>query len=94
VLASFFPQQAAAKGMSEDLVGVVFSIFAGVMFVVSPVAGILMQQRGKVWVYLCGLGIVSISTMLFAAATFVPEGWPFAVWCLSMRIAQGVGAAL
>jgi len=94
VLASFFPQQAAAKGMSEDLVGVVFSIFAGIMFVVSPVAGILMQQRGKVWVYLCGLGIVSISTMLFAAATFVPEGWPFAVWCLSMRIAQGVGAAL
>ena len=94
VLASFFPEQAAAKGMSDDMVGVVFSIFAGVMFVVSPVAGILMQQRGKVWVYLCGLGIVSISTILFAAATFVPEGWPFAVWCLSIRIAQGVGAAL
>jgi len=93
VLASFFPQEAKAKGMSDDAVGFVFAVFAGVIFLCSPFAGTLMQRRGKVWVYLCGLALVSVSTILFAAATLVPEGWPFAFWCLTMRLAQGVGSA-
>jgi len=94
VLASFFPQEAKAKGMSEDAVGFVFAVFAALVFFCSPMAGTLMQRRGKVWVYLCGLGMVCVSTILFAAATTMPEGWPFAIWCLVMRIAQGVGSAL
>ena len=94
VLSSFYPPQAKAKGMSDDMVGFTFAIFAGIIFVFSPVAGKLMERRGKVWVYLCGLCIASVSTILFAFAALVPDGWPFAAWCLTMRIAQGVGSAL
>lgn len=94
VLAAFFPQEAKAKGMSEDGVGIIFASFAGVIFIVSPVAGKLMTRHGKVWVYIYGLLIVSVSTVLFGGASLVPEGWPFYAWCLIMRIAQGVGSAL
>ncbi len=94
VLASFFPKEARAKGMSDDVVGVVFAIFAFVVFACSPFSGRLMSSRGKVWVYICGICIVSCSTILFAFAAAVPAGPAFALFCFVMRIAQGVGSAM
>ena len=46
VLSSFYPPQAKAKGMSDDMVGFTFAIFAGIIFLFSPVAGKLMERRG------------------------------------------------
>jgi len=94
VLASFFPQEAKNKGMSDDGVGFVFAVFAGIIFVFSPFAGRLMSRHGKVWVYIWGISLVSVSTICFSAATLFPAGVPFAAWCLAMRITQGFGAAL
>eukprot|EP00965_Chrysotila_dentata_P010676 347293-Pleurochrysis_carterae.AAC.1 len=48
VLAAFFPQEAKAKGMSEDAVGIIFASFAAVIFVCSPLAGRFMSKYGKV----------------------------------------------
>jgi len=94
VLAAFFPQEAKAKGMSDDGVGIVFASFAAVIFVCSPLAGRLMTKHGKVIVYLWGLLTVSVATTCFAAASVVPAGWPFYTFCLVMRLMQGVGSAL
>jgi len=94
VLASFFPQEAKAKGMTDDGVGLVFAIFAAVIFVCSPFAGRLMTKHGKVWVYIWGICIVSGSSILFSVASAVPAGWPFAIWCFAMRLLQGIGSAL
>lgn len=94
VLAAFFPQEAKAKGMSDDAVGITFASFAAVIFVCSPFAGRLMSSRGKVWVYMAGLVIVSVSTVAFSIASLLPAGWPFASWCLLMRLLQGVGSAM
>ena len=94
VLASFFPQEAKAKGMSDDMVGFVFAVFAAVIFVCSPFAGRLMSKYGKVWVYIWGISIVSVSTILFSIASWVPAGAPFAIWCIAMRLAQGIGSAM
>jgi len=94
VLAAFFPQEAKAKGMSDDGVGIVFASFAAVIFICSPCAGRLMTKHGKVLVYLWGLLCVSLSTTLFAIASIVPAGWPFYAFCLTMRLLQGVGSAL
>ena len=89
VLASFFPQEAKSKGMSDDTVGVIFAIFAAVIFLCSPVAGRFMSRHGKVWVYIWGLCIVSASTISFSLASLMPAGLPFATWCLCMRLLQG-----
>lgn len=94
VLAAFFPQQAKAKGMSDDAVGIVFASFAAVIFLCSPMAGGWMTHYGKVWVYITGIVLVAVSTVLFAGATMMPDGMPFASWCLSMRLIQGVGSAM
>lgn len=91
VLAAFFPQEAKAKGTSDDGVGIIFASFAAVIFLCSPFAGRLMTKHGKVMVYLWGLLCVSISTISFAAASIVPSGWPFYAFCLIMRLLQGVG---
>ena len=94
VLASFFPQEAKAKGLSDDIVGFIFAIFAAVIFVFSPFAGRMMTRYGKVWVYIWGISIVSISTILFSVASLLPPGVPFAAWCFAMRLAQGIGSAM
>ena len=93
VLASFFPQEARAKGMSDEGVGLVFAIFAALIFVCSPFAGRLMSKHGKVWVYIWGIAMVSVSSVLFSAASAVPYGMPFAAFCFMMRLAQGIGSA-
>ena len=93
VLASFFPQEARAKGMSDEGVGLVFAIFAALIFVCSPFAGRLMSKHGKVWVYIWGICMVSVSSILFAAASYVPYGMPFAAFCFTMRLIQGIGSA-
>jgi len=94
VLAAFFPQEARAKGMSDDTVGVTFASFAAVIFLVSPLAGQFMSKYGKVSVYIWGLLIVSASTMLFAVASLLPAGPIFGAWCLLMRLLQGIGSAM
>lgn len=94
VLAAFFPQEATAKGMSDDGVGIIFASFAAVIFVCSPCVGRLMTRHGKVIVYLWGLVCVAVSTICFAAASVVPAGWPFYAFCLFMRLLQGIGSAL
>jgi len=94
VLAAFFPQEARAKGMSDDAVGITFASFAAIIFLCSPLAGQFMSKHGKVAVYIWGLIIVSFSTMLFAVASLLPAGPIFGVWCLSMRLLQGVGSAM
>lgn len=50
-----------------------------------------MTRHGKVIVYLWGLLLVSAATICFAAASVVPVGWPFYIFCLIMRLLQGVG---
>ena len=79
VLAAFFPQQAKAKGMSDDAVGIVFASFAAVIFLCSPMAGGWMTRYGKVWVYITGIVLVAVSTVLFAAATMMPMACNFPV---------------
>jgi len=92
--AAFFPQEAKAKGMSDDAIGITFASFAAVMFLFSPLAGRAMSTYGKVWVYIYGLIIVSAATICFSAASLLPDGPVFAAWCLCMRFLQGIGSAM
>lgn len=94
VLASFFPQEARAKGMPEETVGAVFAVFAFVVFLVSPFAGKAMSRHGKARVYIAGICVASAATILLSIAALCPAGWPFFLWCFTMRVAQGVGCAL
>lgn len=94
VLAAFFPQEAKAKGMGDDTVGLIFATFAAVIFITCPAAGRLMSRHGKVRVYVSGLVLVSVATIFFSLAGRLDAGAPFAAWCLVFRVLQGIGCAM
>lgn len=94
VLASFFPQAARAKGLSSELIGLVFAIFAAVVFASAPFVAPMLSRHGKRKVYLAGLATVSASTIAFAFAEHIEEPGAYLAWCLALRCVQGFGSAL
>lgn len=46
VLAAFFPQEAKLKGLTEEMVGLIFAIFAAVIFVSAPFASMQVRHSG------------------------------------------------
>ena len=94
VLASFFPQEAKAKGMSDDGVGLVFAIFAAVISSPRRSWGSSCPSTARCGSTSVGVATVSVSSICFAFASWVPAGLPFAAYCFAMRLVQGIGSAL
>lgn len=44
IMAPFFPREAAEKGLSDTLTGFVFSFFALIMFLTSPIFGKIVSE--------------------------------------------------
>ena len=93
LLPSFFPVEAAARGMGEDLIGITFAMFAAVAFACSPIAAQMMSRHGRKRVYLCGLSLVALATTAFGATAKL-SGTAFTMAALVLRLVQGVGSAL
>lgn len=47
IMAPFYPQEAAVKGMSESLAGFVFGFYALIVFLSSPVFGIIVSYSNQ-----------------------------------------------
>mmetsp|Transcript_38091 Transcript_38091/g.94487 ORF Transcript_38091/g.94487 Transcript_38091/m.94487 type:complete len:508 (-) Transcript_38091:306-1829(-) len=94
VLASFFPQEARAKGMSDEPIGLVFAIFAAVVFVSAPFVSSALNTHGKRAVYVVGGLVVCVGTILFAFADRIQNVQMYFAWCFVLRCVQGFGAAL
>lgn len=45
IMAPFYPKEASAKGMSESMAGFVFSFYALVMFISSPIFGKIVEYK-------------------------------------------------
>ena len=94
LLAPVFPSEALAYGMSERAQGVVFAVFALVVFLASPAVGSwLVPRMGKRNVLLRGLVVLALSTGCFAAVPLAPKRL-FAASCLAIRVVQGLGSAM
>lgn len=94
VLASFFPQEARAKGLSDEPIGFVFAVFAAVIFVSAPFVSTALNTHGKRAVYVSGQAIVAVGTMLFALANQIDNLPAYFTWCFVLRCVQGFGSAL
>ena len=92
-LPAFFPAEARARGMGDDVVGLTFAIFAAVVVVGAPLAAHLMDSVGRRTVYLVGLGTVALATAAMGPAAPL-HGAPFIALCLALRVLQGLGSAL
>lgn len=94
VLASFFPQAAHAKGLTGEPIGLVFAIFAAVVFASAPLVAPMLSYHGKRQVYVAGLATVSSATIAFAFADHINNPSAYLTWCLALRCVQGFGSAL
>jgi len=92
VLAPFFPKVAREKGVSGELVGLVFSGYPIAAFVVSPLMGVLVTKIGRKRVFLTGAGLVATSMFSFGSLPLL-DGPLFIVAGLFTRFLQGIGGA-
>ncbi|KOO22731.1 amino acid permease family protein [Chrysochromulina tobinii] len=94
VLPTFFPPVAKSKGMSDFVLGVSFAAMPAVVFSVSAIADQIMYAYGRRRIFILGNAITAAFTALLGAATLMPDGAPFAAFCLVSQIGQGFGSAL
>ncbi|KAJ1617752.1 major facilitator superfamily domain-containing protein [Pavlovales sp. CCMP2436] len=93
VLVSFYPQAAAARGISEVTVGWIFSTFAIASFFAAPFVRAPLRRYGRRNCYAAGLLLVSLASGAFAIAHRVQDNACYILLCLLLRALQGLGAA-
>ncbi|KAJ1622571.1 major facilitator superfamily domain-containing protein [Pavlovales sp. CCMP2436] len=94
VLASFFPQAAAKKGLTAEPVGLIFAVFAAIVFFTAPCVATALSRHGKRNVYLAGLATVCVSTIAFGFVDHIQNADVYFMYCVLFRCVQGFGAAL
>lgn len=93
IMAPFFPNEASEKGMSETISGLVFSTYALVVMVTSPVLGHVLPMIGAKFMLLTGIFCAGISNILFGLLDQIEDHLMFAVYCFVVRSFEALGAA-
>ncbi|XP_078505398.1 MFS-type transporter SLC18B1-like isoform X1 [Lissotriton helveticus] len=91
ILAPFFPQEAAKKGVSNTIVGFIFGCFALFNFISSLVLGKYLVQIGAKFMFLSGMLASGVATILFGILDKAADGTPFVVLCFVVRAVDAVG---
>lgn len=92
IMAPFFPMEANQKGMDEATVGFVFSAYALVMFLASPLFGHMLPHVGSKFMFLSGLFLAGGCTVLFGILDEL-SGTTFLIFCFVIRSFEALGAA-
>ncbi|CAL1297559.1 unnamed protein product [Larinioides sclopetarius] len=93
IIAPFFPREASAKGMREAVSGFVFSIYALIIMVASPLLGKILPKVGAKFMFLSGVGFCGSCNILFGLLDKVNGELEFAVLCFVVRSFEALGAA-
>ncbi|ESN93938.1 hypothetical protein HELRODRAFT_87910, partial [Helobdella robusta] len=91
-LAPFFPTEAQKKGISSTFVGLVFGSYELVLLIASPFYGTYISIGAK-FLYIAGLLLCGVCTILFGLIKNAPNGTPYLVLCLIIRMFEALGAA-
>uniref|UniRef100_T1JKK8 Major facilitator superfamily (MFS) profile domain-containing protein n=1 Tax=Strigamia maritima TaxID=126957 RepID=T1JKK8_STRMM len=92
IMAPFFPMEANAKGMDEAVIGFVFSNYALVMFLTSPLFGRTLPYFGAQFLFFSGLFLAAGCTVLFGVLDRM-SGVMFTAFCFVVRSLEALGAA-
>ncbi|CAH2099739.1 unnamed protein product [Euphydryas editha] len=93
IMAPFFPREAAEKGMSETMCGIVFSFYAIVMFLTSPFFGKYLPKIGSKFMFIAGMFIAGSCNVLFGTLVLIEDTSTFAVMCFVVRGMEALGAS-
>ncbi|XP_066970596.1 MFS-type transporter SLC18B1-like [Macrobrachium rosenbergii] len=93
VLAPFFPKQARSLNLGTTFDGVVFSVYAFVIFIASPVIGKFLPLMNSRKVYLVGIMIAGVFDIFFGMTYWVRSPEVFVVITITLRIITALGTA-
>lgn len=93
ILAPFFPQLVESKGLSSSMNGIIFSVYACVIVVVSPVVGKMIPITDPRTLYLCGIALTAVSNVCFGLVQYISEQAVFLLVTISLRVLEALGAS-
>ncbi|XP_063230677.1 MFS-type transporter SLC18B1-like [Bacillus rossius redtenbacheri] len=93
IMAPFFPKEAALKGMSQSMSGLVFSVYALVVFISSPVFGKILPHAGARFLFLSGMFVAGCCNVLFGLLDYIDQYEVYTLFCFLVRILEALGAS-
>ncbi|XP_053601631.1 MFS-type transporter SLC18B1-like [Plodia interpunctella] len=93
IMAPFFPREASMKGLSDTMCGMVFSFYAVVMFVTSPVFGKFLPKVGAKFLFTTGMFVAGACNVLFGTLVLVDDKTTFTALCFLVRGLEALGAS-
>ncbi|XP_069676364.1 MFS-type transporter SLC18B1-like [Periplaneta americana] len=93
IMAPFFPKEAHRKGMSETISGLVFSFYALVMFVSSPLFGKILPRVGAKFLFMSGMFVAGSCNLLFGMLAYIDNYPTFTAYCFLVRGMEALGAS-
>ncbi|XP_045472619.1 MFS-type transporter SLC18B1-like isoform X2 [Harmonia axyridis] len=92
IMAPFFPKEAYQKGLNETVIGLIFSFYALIMFLTSPIFGKILPKVGTKILFLGGILVVAITNILFGFLVHVEDFTLFTSLCILIRGIEALGA--
>ncbi|KAF4521169.1 hypothetical protein B566_EDAN011619 [Ephemera danica] len=93
IMAPFFPKEASSKGMSNTVSGLVFSFYAFVMFISSPLFGKVLPLVGAKFMFMSGMFLAGGCSIIFGLLDKIGDYTTFAVYSFLVRGTEALGAA-
>lgn len=93
LLAPFYPTEAAKKGVSVTVVGLVFAVFEFVIFLSAPVFGNYITKIGSKFMFITGVMVCGVCAILFGLLDKCPDGNIFIIMCFLSRTIEALGAS-
>ncbi|XP_031570582.1 MFS-type transporter SLC18B1-like [Actinia tenebrosa] len=94
VLSPFFPKEAANKGASGTVIGLIFGVYSLVSFLVSPLIGVIIPKVGARFTITCGLLLMGGSESLFGFVDSMQPGTIYITFCFILRIVSAIGGSM
>ncbi|CAH1183607.1 unnamed protein product [Phaedon cochleariae] len=93
IMAPFYPKEAANKGMTESMAGVVFGYYAMIVFLSSPIIGKILPKVGVKFVFTGGFLISGISSVAFGSLYLIQDYNTFTILSFVIRGFQALGSS-
>ncbi|XP_059176646.1 uncharacterized protein LOC131956243 [Physella acuta] len=83
--APFFPQEAEIKGVSNTVIGLIFSTYEFMIFLSSPLYGNYLMKIGPKFMLVSGTIVAGTCSILFGLLDMCPKGDVFIALCFACR---------
>ncbi|CAB3369675.1 Hypothetical predicted protein [Cloeon dipterum] len=93
IMAPFYPKEASAKGVNATVSGLVFSFYAFVMFVSSPLFGKILPLVGAKFMFMSGMFLAGGCSIIFGLMDRINDMTTFVTYSFLLRGTEALGAA-